>query len=147
MRRDGPEEVYGNQIVSQLDRLPAGALLKLLRDIGFEEDLAGEIAEVISGRNLFVHHLFEDPEFIKAFAMREGVDQIVERVESLTERIYSLVKKLERETISGAEAMFGRSGPEVLQAIKQIDLDEIDDDELRKQIEALQVIPEDLMEP
>ncbi len=79
--------------------------------------------------------------------MREGVDQIVERVESLTERIYSLVKKLERETTPGAEAMFGRSGPEVLQAIKQIDLDEIDDDELRKQIEALQVIPEDLMEP
>lgn len=147
VRRDGPEEVFGNQVVSQLDRLPAGALLKLLLEIGFEEDLAEEIAEVIRGRNLFVHHLFEDPEFIKAFATQGGVDQIVERVESLTEGIYSLVKRLEGETISGAEAMFGRSGPELLQAIKQIDLTEIDDDGLRKQIEALQVVPGKLVEP
>lgn len=143
--RDGASEVFGRHLVSQLERQPAGALLKSLRKLGFEKDLAEEIAEVIVGRNHFVHHLFDDPAFIKAFATREGVDQIVQRVERLTEALYRVVKKVEPGMISGAEAMFGQSGTDLLQAIKQGNPDEIDND-LREQFEALQAFPADFME-
>jgi hypothetical protein len=144
--RDGPSKVFGDRLVFQLERQPAGVLLAALRQLGYEEDLAEEIAEVIDGRNHFVHHLFEDPEFIKAFATREGVDRIVGRVEELSEGIYRVVKKLEPSVTSGAEAMFGGPSSDLLQTIKRIDPAEIDDDELRKQMEALQAFPDDSLE-
>jgi hypothetical protein len=144
--RDGPNEVFGQGLVTKLERQPAGVLLAALRELGYEVDLAAEITAVIGGRNHFVHHLFEDPEFIKAFATREGVDQLVERVEELTEDIYRVVKKLEPGVTSCAEAMFGGSSSDLLQAVKQINPVEIDDDELRKQMEALQTFPDDFME-
>jgi hypothetical protein len=144
--RDGPNEVFGQGLVTKLERQPAGVLLAALRQLGYEEDLAEEIAIVIGGRNHFVHHLFEDPEFIKAFAIREGLDQLVERVEVLTEDIYRVVKKLEPGVTSRAEAMFGGSSSYLLKAVKQIDPAEIDDDELRKQMEALQAFTDDTLE-
>ena len=116
--RDGPEEVFGKQLVVPLERQPAGVLLAALRQLGYEEDLAEEIAIVIGGRNHFVHHLFEDPDFIKVFATRRGVAHIVGRAEELTEDIYRVVKKLEPGVKSGAEAMFGGSSSDLLQAVE-----------------------------
>ena len=71
--RDGPEDVFGKKLVWRLERQPAGVLLAALRQMGYEEALAGEISAVIDGRNHFVHHLFEDPEFIKVFGSQEGI--------------------------------------------------------------------------
>lgn len=144
--RDGLNEVLGKQPISQFERLTGGLLLERLRELDFQEDLAEEIAEVIKARNHFVHHLFDDPEFIKAYAAREGIEQIVERVEALTTAIYRAVKRIEPDMTSGAEAMFERSGTDLLRAIKQIDPDEIDDGLLREQFEAIQAFPDDFME-
>lgn len=75
--RDGAEAVFGRGLVTELERKPAGALLLKLRELGYEEPLAGRIAAVIEERNHFIHHLYEDPEFMRAFARREGIEKIV----------------------------------------------------------------------
>jgi hypothetical protein len=144
--RDGPEEVFGKQIVSRLERKSAGALLPELRELGYEGLLADEIASAIQGRNHFVHHLFEDPEFIKVFAGREGLGRLAARVETVVSDIYGVVKKLEPEVASGMEAVFQRSAPELLELVKEIDPDEFGDGEERRQLEAIQELPDEFME-
>src|SRR4051794_16788052 len=57
--RDGPEEVFGKRLVSQLERKSARALLVGLRRLGYDENLSEEIVTVIDGRNHFVHRLLE----------------------------------------------------------------------------------------
>lgn len=140
--RDGAEKVFGAELVTRFERKPAGALLDALRDLGYGDDLAAEIATVIDGRNHFVHRLFDDPEFIEVFAARDGVDAIVERVEGLIADIYAVIRTLEPEVTAGAEAMFGRSGPELLALLREADPKELGDGELRRQLEALRGIPD-----
>lgn len=144
--RDGADDVFGNGLVSHFERKPAGALLKALRQLGYEHEFAAEIAEVIDGRNHFVHRLFEDSEFIRAFATREGADAIVQRVEALIAEIYEVIGKLEPQVSAGAEAMFGRTAPELLALLREADPDEFGDGEMRRQLEALREIPDSLFD-
>ncbi len=113
--------------------------------MGYEDEIAEEITTVIDGRNHFVHHLFEDPEFIEAVAVRESVEGMVTRVETLIEDIYSVVKRLEPGVTAGVETVFGRSGPELLDLLREIDPCEFEDEEERRQLEALQRFPDDLV--
>lgn len=141
--RDGPGEVFGSQLVSRLLRKPAGVLLEALRQLGYEEDLADELATVIDSRNHFIHHLYEDPEFIEVFAIRQDVDQIVARVETLVQSIYVAVRKLQPDLSTGMRQIFGRSTPQLLDVLKSLDLEDIHDVELRRQLEAVQGLPDD----
>lgn len=143
--RDGAEEVFGKQLVVRLERMPAGALLQALRELGYEPDLAAEIAAVIDRRNRFVHRLFDDPEFLEAFASRQGIDPLVARVEALIADIHAVTMRLEPQVSAGAEAMFGRSAPELLELLREFDPQEIEEGELRRQLEALRRIPESLV--
>jgi hypothetical protein len=140
--RDGPEEVFGGRLVSRLLNKPAGVLLDELRQLGYEAELAAELATVIDGRNHFIHHLFEDPEFIEVFASRRGVDQIVARVESLVQSIYTAAGKLRPGLAADTSRLFGRSTAELLGALKHLDLSEIDDADLRRQLEAVRTLPD-----
>jgi hypothetical protein len=143
--RDGAEEVFGKQLVSRLERKPAGVLLQALRELDYAPDVAAEIADVIDRRNHFVHHLFDDPEFIEVFAAREGIGLIVNRVEALISDIYTVTMRLEPQVSAGAEAMFGRSLPEMLELLREADLDEFGEGEIRRQLEALRRIPDSLV--
>jgi hypothetical protein len=138
--RDGPEAVFGGQLISKLLRKPAGALIRALRALGYQEGIAEELTGVVERRNHFIHHLFEDPEFITVFAAREGMEQIVARVEALVEDTYGVAKKLEPEVSSGVEQVFG-TPPHLLSVVKDLDPGEIDDAELRCLLEAVQRLP------
>lgn len=143
--RDGPEEVFGRRLVSRLERKPAGVLLAALRTLGYGDRIAEEITAVINGRNHFVHHLFEDPEFIEVQSARDGIEGMVSRVETLIEDIYGVVKRLEPEVTAGMEAMFGCSSPELLALLREIDLRDVEDEEERRQLEAIQRLSDDLV--
>lgn len=143
--RDGPEEVFGRRLVSLLERKPAGVLLAALRKLGYEDEIAEEITAVIDDRNHFVHHLFEDPEFIGALVARDGVEGMVTRIETLIEDIYGVVKRLEPGVPAGMETMFGRSSPELLDLLREIDPRDFEDGEEHRQLEALQGLPDDLV--
>lgn len=142
--RDGPAEVFGQGLVTQLERKPAGVLLPELRRLGYEEALAERIADVIQERNHFIHHLFEDADFLRAVGQREGIDRIVFRIEALVSRLYQVVKELEPGVASGMEKMFGCTSDELLGLIKQIDPEDFEDREYRQQLEALQDFPNDI---
>jgi hypothetical protein len=143
--RDGAEEVFGKRLVSRLERKPAGVLLEALRELDYEPDLAAEIADVIDRRNHFIHHLFDDPEFIEVFAARDGIGLMVKRVEALVSDIHVVTMRLEPQVGAGAEAMFGRSMPELLQLVRETEPDELGEGELRRQLEALRRIPDSLV--
>jgi hypothetical protein len=143
--RDGAEKVFGAELVTRFERKPAGALLKALRDLGYREDFATEIAAVIDGRNHFMHRLFEDSQFIEVFAARDGIGAIVERVEILIADIYTVIAKLEPQVTAGTEEMFGRSAPELLALLRETDSEEFGDGEIRSQLEALRGIPDSMV--
>jgi len=143
--RDGAEEVFGQGLVTELARLPAGALLMRLRGFGYEEPLAGQIAAVIQERNHFIHHLYEYPDFMRALVRREGVEEIVARIEALVSRFYGVVGEIEPEVTAGMHKMFGLPPAEVLNLIRQIDPSELEGSEARRQLEALQEVPDDMV--
>lgn len=143
--RDGPEEVFGRRLVSRLERKPAGVLLAALRTLGYGDEIAEEITAVINGRNHFVHHLFEDPEFIEALSARDSIEGMVSRVETLIEGIYAVVKRLEPEVAAGMETMFGRSSPELLALLREIDPRDFEDRDERRQLEAIQRLSDELV--
>jgi len=144
--RDGADAVFGRGLIADLERESGGALLRRLVSLEFPEESAEKVREVIRGRNHFVHRLLEDPEFLKAYASREGVDPIVQRVEALTGDLYAVIGELEAGAISGVESMFGLSGPAMLELIKDVDPDAVDDETMREQLVALRGFSPDLME-
>jgi hypothetical protein len=143
--RDGPEKVFGQGLVTELERKPAGVLLPELRRLGYEESLAEEIASVIQDRNHFIHHLYDDPDFIRAVGQRKGIEEIVSRIERLVDRLAKVVKKLEPGVTAGMQQMFGRTSGELLALLRGIDLDEFEEGDLRRQLEALQGLPDDIV--
>lgn len=143
--RDGAAAVFGQGLVTELERKPAGKLLASLRELGYEESLAERIAAVIQERNHFIHHLYADPAFMRAFARRKGVEEIVLRIEALVIRLHELARELEPGVIAGVSEMFGCSPADLLGQIKQIEPSELDDDESRKQLEALRDFPDDVL--
>lgn len=143
--RDGAEKVFGQGLVTELERKSAGALLRRLRELGYEESLAERIAVVIEERNYFIHHLYEDPDFIHALGHREGVEKVVSRVEALVARLHEVVKELEPRVTSGMQEMFGCSLADVLDQIRQIDPNDFEDSEERRQLEAIQGVPDDFV--
>jgi len=143
--RDGAEAVFGQGLVTELERKSAGLLLRKLRKLGYEEPLAGRIAAVLEERNYFIHHLYEDPDFIRALGHREGVGKIVSRVEALVTRLHEVVKELEPHVTSGMQEMFGRPLADVLDLVRQIDPNDFEESEERRQLEALQDFPDNFV--
>jgi hypothetical protein len=145
IKRDGLEGVFGDELISRLVRMPAGALLNALREFGYGDELAKEIATAIDSRNRLIHHLYEDPDFIEVVAQRKGLDGIVERVEALVESIHVIVVKLEPGLASSTEQIFGGPPMHLLSQLQDLDLDAIDDEDLRKQLKAIRSFPDDFM--
>jgi hypothetical protein len=142
--RDGAEAVFGQRLVTKLERKPAGALLPYLRDLGYAEDLANSIAVVVAGRNHFIHHLFDDAGFVAAIASGDFADPL-ERVERLTEDIYRVVKELEPQVTSGVEEVFGKDATQIHDTLRGIDPALIEDTDERSLLEAIQRLPSDLL--
>ncbi|HEX8074772.1 MAG TPA: hypothetical protein VF545_07305 [Thermoleophilaceae bacterium] len=121
--------------LSTVEVQPAGALLKTLRQLDIPLDLAGRIQEVIGRRNQLVHRFMEDLDVAVAFSTGEGVDPIVERVDGLAADCQSLINEIAPEAFSGAGAALGQTLPELLEQVNAADLDVIEDDRLRAQLE------------
>jgi hypothetical protein len=80
-------------------------------------------------------------------ATREGVGPIVARVETAVQAIYAVSVRLAPEMLSGLKAVFGgRSAPQLLDVIKDLDPADFGDGPERRQLESLQRLPRDLLE-
>ncbi len=142
--RDGAEEVFGARLVSRLETKTAGALLVELRRLDYDEALAAELADVIGRRNHFVHHLFDDADLFGAMTEDGGPGRLAARVEALIGDIFSVVSKLEPGVTGGMAKIFG-SPPQMLASVRELDPTTIEDAEVRRQLEAMQALPDDLI--
>lgn len=141
---DGGDSAFEEHREQQ--RRPASALLNELTTLGLESDLAAEIAEVISARNAFVHRLFSDPEFIQAFGRRSSPEDLVSRIDKLTQRIDGIVTRFFPD-ISNVSDPFWQSVRKTFRTANKIDPGRIDDMETRVQLEAFQALPDDWLSP
>lgn len=142
--RDGAEEVFGARLVSRLETKTAGALLVELQPLEYDEALAAELVDVIDRRNHFVHHLFDDADLFGAMTDDGGFGRLAARVEALTGDIFSVVSKLEPGVTEGMSKIFG-SPRQILASVRQLDPTTIEDDEVRRQLEAMQALPDDFI--
>lgn len=80
-----------------------------------------------------------------AIAEREGVKRIINRVEALVTDIFSVVMRLEPAVTESMKLIFG-SPLEMLASLRKIDASVVEDEELRRQLEAMQSIPSNLID-
>lgn len=123
--------------LATLERKPAGRLLKTLRETGIPQDLAGRIEELIGRRNWLVHHFMEDGDVFLAFVTGHGLEPLVERVDRLASDCQALVNEIAPAAFSGAEQVLGATLEQLLEQLRVADLGEIEDDDLRAQLELL----------
>jgi hypothetical protein len=121
--------------IAELERRPAGELLRALRELGIEQELATRIAGVIERRNRLVHGAIADPIIARPFATGEGVDEAVDYIDALGADIQAIINEIGPGAFSGAEAALGHSMRELLEAAKAIDLDQIEDPGLRGELD------------
>jgi hypothetical protein len=142
--REGLSEHLDAQL-SALESRSAGKLLGTLRELGIPGELAGRIDAVILRRNQVVHHFMEDPDVLRAFATGEGLDEVVERTDRLAADCQSIVNELGGPAFAGVEAALGATVPELIRLLQSAELDGIEDDAVRKQLESIRALdPEDI---
>lgn len=134
-QRDGFVLDLGNDL-SRLERLPAGALLQTLQQLGIDEDLAGRISELIGRRNRLVHGFMEDAEVIAAFE-RGDVVPLVQRVDDIALDCQRVVNQLAPSAFAGLEQLFGIPLEQLIDVVLTIDPDSIADTRLRDQLSLL----------
>lgn len=125
------------QELATLERKSAGKLLKALREIGIPQDLAERIGELIARRNWLVHHFMEDRDVFLAFVVGHGFEPLVERVDRLAADCQALINEIAPPAFSGAEQVLGATLEQLLEQLQAADLDEIEDDDFRAQLELL----------
>src|SRR5215213_7532311 len=94
--RDGAAAVFEAGLVSDFERKTAGALLRRLRKLGYEAELAARLDAAIEQRNIFIHRLFDDPRFIRSLA-GESVEPMCAEIEELVAEFYGLLAHIEPE--------------------------------------------------
>lgn len=121
--------------LASLERKPAGRLLKVLRELAIPADLAGRIEEFVARRNWLVHRFMDDPDAFRAFATGHDIQPLVERVDQIAADCQALVNEIAPGAFSGAERALEAPFDELLTRLQALDPNEIDDDELRAQVE------------
>jgi hypothetical protein len=123
--------------LSRLEGLSAGVLHKTLRALELPDDLDARIADAIKRRNQLVHHPMEDPDLVRAATAGEDVAPVVERIDRLALDCGELAVELQMVASPRLEAVLGKSPPEMLEMLREADLDAIEDPDLRRQVEAI----------
>ena len=130
----GLTDGLGRQL-TELERRPAGALLRTLRSLGVEGDLAERIEGVITRRNRLVHGAMADSVIARPLATGEGVDVAVDYIDVLGADIQAIINEIGPGAFGGAEAALGHTMSELLAAAKTVELGSIEDPNLREELE------------
>ena len=128
------------QELSELEGRPAGKLLERLRGLGISVELADRIFGVISRRNRVIHHLMKDPEVSVALETGEGMEKVVGDIDRIATDCQQIVNELIVVAFPSLEAAFGMTLGELANALGSIDLDTIEDPNLRQQLQAARVM-------
>lgn len=138
-RKVAEGKTVGEQ-VAELETLTAGRVLGRLREQGFPEDLERRIDEVISRRNRLVHHLFEDPQLVKAVAGNDASDDAVGKLQQLALDCAALSVELQLFALPKIEASIGASREELLDLVLSLDPAQIQQPAEREQVEAIHAL-------
>jgi hypothetical protein len=134
-QRDGFGPDLGDDL-ARLERLPAGALLQTLQQLGIDEDLAGRISELIGRRNRLVHGFMDDADVIAAFESRDVV-ALVQRVDEIALDCQRVVNQLAPSAFAELEQLFGVPLEQLIDIVLTIEPDSIADTRLRDQLTLL----------
>lgn len=143
--RDGTQEVFEARLLTELEKKPAGVLIGRLRSLGYEPVLAARLDAAIAERNSFVHHLFEEPEMMRALS---GLTRLGF---ALASRSWSLrcthcwPSSNLRLTL-GWKASLIRSAVQLQALLGEADPTEFGEGREREQLEALRDLPAELLE-
>jgi double-stranded uracil-DNA glycosylase len=133
------DKALGDQIAA-LEALTAGQLLSRLREQGLPEDLERRIDDAISRRNRLVHHLFEDPQLVRAATRQEPANGAVGQLQQLALDCAALSVELQRFALPKIEALTGASKEELLNFVLSLDPAQIQQQAEREQLEAIQAL-------
>jgi hypothetical protein len=132
--RDGSGPETDGEI-ARLERLTGGQRLRELRRLGLPAELDRRIGDAIERRNLLVHNLFEVPAMLSV--VRGEITAAVEWVERLARDCGELAVELHLFNVDAIEALTGKSLAQMLDMVKSIDVDTVDDPGDRQRLEAL----------
>jgi hypothetical protein len=130
---EGVEELEGE--LATLERNPAGVLLRRLRELGIPDELSERIDKAIKGRNRVVHHLMHDPKVAVALETGERMNEIVAEIDRITIDCQQLVNELSLAASPNLGVALGKTLPELAQLLASIDLDTIEDPQIRTAVQ------------
>lgn len=125
---------------AELETLTAGQLLRRLREQGLPEGLERRIDDAVSRRNRLVHHLFEDPQLVRAIVRTEAADDAVGQLQQLALDCAALSVELQLFALPKIEALMGASKEELLDFVLSLDPAQIQQQAEREQLEAIQAL-------
>lgn len=137
----GRDAIDGKELgvqMAELETLTAGQLLRRLRERGLPQDLERRIDDAVSRRNRLVHHLFEDPRLIRAATQPEAEEEGVAHLQALALDCAALSLELQTFALPKIEALAGTSKEELVSHALSLDPAQIEGQEERKQVEAIQ---------
>jgi hypothetical protein len=134
--------------IEQVERQPAGSLLRRLRQAGMDEQLAETEDGAIAERNWLVHRFMEDPQVVAVMSSDgSGVDRLIARVDGIAATLQEAVNAIGGAVFAALEQLIGLSMPELMAAAAQIDPDTIDDEQMRAFVRAAPTLdPEEMRE-
>ena len=134
---EGFTDELGTELAT-LERKTAGQLLIRLKQLGLDEPIAERIGKFIARRNEIVHHFMERPDVIKAFMTGDATELVAD-----LEQIAVVSTDCEPDCaahVRSRRAAVRRSLESLVESIQAIDVDTVDDEELRRQVELAQML-------
>jgi hypothetical protein len=123
--------------LSALDTETVGRLLSRLRELGLPPEVDARIGAVVNRRNALVHHLYEDPQLLMAFAGRDKEDAALRQLERLAIDAAELTVELHLYAVPKLEEMLGMSLGQMVDAIRAADTSALRAPRDQRRLEAL----------
>jgi hypothetical protein len=79
----------------------------------------------------------DSPQVLIAMATKQGFEAIIDSIDAVALEAQEVVNALAPTAFRGAEGAFGMSTKEIFDAVREIDLEQVDDPELREQFATL----------
>jgi uncharacterized protein YutE (UPF0331/DUF86 family) len=122
----------------ELERRSGGKLLEKLKELGLPDDLAARILAAIVRRNRLIHHYMEEPEVMMALMTGAGVEDLVAEVDELAVECQQIINLIAPDALAGLQRALGATIPELIDAIKNLDSQRVENPTLRQQLQTLQ---------
>ena len=136
-QREGLREQLEREL-HELERRSGGKLLEKLKELGLPDDLATRILAAIVRRNRLIHHYMEEPKVMMALMTGTGFEDLVAEVDDLAVECQQIINLIAPDAFAGLQQALGASVPELIDAIKNLDSQRVENPTLRQQLQTLQ---------